>query len=116
MALELPDEKERVYISDQRGLIGGKRESKRPPGVGGNHQADMALIWRKRSGGDMPCRACVGLGNRGLGRKVIGPDPALIASDDGLHKHPTDGKWHCVLLESVLASYRDDLNSLHLAS
>lgn len=33
-----------------------------------------------------------------------------------LHKSPTDWKWHCVLLESVLASYRDDLNSLHLAS
>lgn len=84
--------------------------------MGGNHQADRTLIWRKRPCGDMPSRACSGLRNRGLGREVIGPDPALIASDGGLHKHPTVGKWHCVLLESVLASYRDDLNSLHLAS
>lgn len=60
--------------------------------------------------------ACAGLSNRGLGRRVIGPDPALIARDGVLRKHPTDGKWHCVLLESVLASYRDDLNSLHLGS
>ena len=33
-----------------------------------------------------------------------------------LHKSPTGCKWHCVLLASVLASYRDDLNFLHLAS
>ena len=34
----------------------------------------------------------------------------------GLRESPTDCKWHFVLLESVLASSRDDLNSLHLAS
>lgn len=34
----------------------------------------------------------------------------------GLRESPTDCKWHFVWSESVLASYRDDLNSLHLAS
>lgn len=48
VALGLQNEKERVSKSDQRGPIGRKRESKRPPGVCGNHQADVALVWRMR--------------------------------------------------------------------
>lgn len=76
----------------------------------------MALIWRKRTAGDGARRAFAGLTSRGVGRKFVGPDPAPMPGMVGLHKSPTDCKWHCVLLESVLASYRDDLNFLHLAS
>lgn len=117
-ALGLQDERRDSYHSDQKRTAKEekKRESKRPLSLCGNHQADLALIWRRRPGGDTFWRACAGLTSGGLGRKVIGPDPALLASGGGLHKHPTDWKWHCVLLESVLASYRDDLNSLHLSS
>lgn len=35
-----------------------KRESERPPGVGRNHQADVAVMWRERPGADGPGRAC----------------------------------------------------------
>lgn len=77
----MQDEKERFYNSDQKRTDGKKEKRERPPSVVCAHQADMALLWRKRPGSDGPWRAGAGLTNGGLGRKSLGPDPALIARD-----------------------------------
>lgn len=68
LALDLQDQKERVYNSDQKRTDGekkkkNKRESKRPPSMG-HHLGQHGSNWSKRPRGNGPWRACAGLTKR----------------------------------------------------